>query len=33
VLTTLGLKPGKENISPVGRPITLSEGKAIGELL
>jgi hypothetical protein len=33
VLTTLGLKPGKENISPVGRPIKLSEGKAIGELL
>jgi Protein of unknown function (DUF1501) len=33
VLTTLGLKPGKENVSPVGRPIKLSEGKAIGELL
>jgi len=33
VLTTLGLKPGKENISPVGRPIKLSEGKPIGELL
>jgi uncharacterized protein (DUF1501 family) len=33
VLTTLGLKPGKENISPVGRPIKLSEGRAIDELL
>ena len=33
VLTTLGLNPGRENISPVGRPIKLSEGKAIGELL
>ncbi len=33
VLTTLGLNPAKENISPVGRPIKLSEGKAIGELL
>jgi uncharacterized protein (DUF1501 family) len=33
VLTTLGLNPGRENVSPVGRPIKLSEGKAIGELL
>jgi uncharacterized protein (DUF1501 family) len=33
VLTALGLSPGKENVSPVGRPIKLSEGKAIGELL
>ena len=33
VLTTLGLTPGRENVSPVGRPIKLSEGKAIGELL
>ena len=33
VLTTLGLDPGTENVSPVGRPIKLSEGKAIGELL
>ena len=31
VLTTLGLNPSKENVSPVGRPIKLSEGKAIGE--
>ena len=33
VLSTLGLNPGRENVSPVGRPIKLSEGKAIGELL
>jgi uncharacterized protein (DUF1501 family) len=33
VLTTLGITPGKENVSPVGRPIKLSEGKVIGELL
>jgi hypothetical protein len=33
VLTTLGISPGKENVSPVGRPIKLSEGKVIGELL
>jgi uncharacterized protein (DUF1501 family) len=33
VLTTLGLNPGKENVSPVGRPIKLSEGKVIGELM
>ena len=33
VLTTLGLNPAKENVSPVGRPIKLSEGKAIGELI
>ncbi len=33
VLTTLGITPGKENISPVGRPIKLSEGKVIGELI
>jgi uncharacterized protein (DUF1501 family) len=33
VLTTLGITPTKENVSPVGRPIKLSEGKVIGELL
>lgn len=33
VLTTLGLSPGLENVSPVGRPIKLSEGTPIGELL
>ena len=33
VLSTLGLNPGIENVSPVGRPIKLSEGKPIGELL
>jgi Protein of unknown function (DUF1501) len=33
VLTALGLSPGMENVSPVGRPIKLSEGKVIGELL
>ena len=33
VLTTLGLSPGRENVSPLGRPIKLSEGKAIGELI
>jgi uncharacterized protein (DUF1501 family) len=33
VLTTLGITPGKENISPVGRPIKLSEGKVVGELM
>ncbi len=33
VLTTLGLNPGRENVSPVGRPIKLSEGKVIGELM
>ncbi|WP_435009473.1 DUF1501 domain-containing protein [Tundrisphaera lichenicola] len=33
VLTTLGLNPGKENVSPVGRPLKLSEGKVIGELV
>jgi hypothetical protein len=33
VLTTLGLNPARENVSPVGRPIKLSEGKAIGELM
>ena len=33
VLTTLGLDPTKENVSPIGRPIKLSEGQPIGELL
>ena len=33
VLTTLGLNPGRENVSPVGRPIKLSEGKPINELI
>ena len=33
VLTTLGLDPARENVSPVGRPIKLSEGKPIGELM
>ena len=33
VLTALGLNPARENVSPVGRPIKLSEGKAIGELM
>lgn len=32
VLTTLGLTPGRENVSPIGRPIKLSEGKVIAEL-
>ena len=32
-LTTLGLNPARENVSPVGRPIKLSEGKVIGELI
>ena len=33
VLSAVGLDPAKENISPVGRPIKLSEGKPIAELL
>ena len=33
VLTTLGLNPLKENVSSVGRPIKLSEGRVIHELL
>lgn len=33
VLTTLGLDPHKENISPAQRPIKLADGKPIGELL
>ena len=33
VLTALGLDPQKENISPAQRPIKLSEGEPIGELL
>ncbi|MHC5538087.1 DUF1501 domain-containing protein, partial [Singulisphaera rosea] len=33
ILSAVGLDPRKENISPVGRPITLSEGKPIRELL
>jgi len=33
VLAALGLDPARENVSPVGRPIKLSEGKVIGELM
>jgi len=33
VLTALGLDPVKENISPIGRPLKLSEGTALRELL
>ncbi len=33
ILHALGLDPLKENVSPVGRPIKLSEGKVIAELL
>jgi len=33
VLKAVGLDPAKENISPVGRPIKLSEGRPIGEIL
>ncbi len=33
ILAAVGLNPASENISPVGRPIKLSEGRAIGELL
>ena len=33
VLATLGINPAKELVAPVGRPIKLSEGKVIGELL
>lgn len=33
ILSAVGLDPRKENISPVGRPIALSEGKPIRELL
>lgn len=33
ILTALGIEPGKEINSPVGRPVKLAEGKAIGELL
>ncbi len=32
VLAAVGLDPAKENVSPVGRPIKLSEGKVIVEL-
>jgi hypothetical protein len=33
VLTAVGLEPGKENVAPSSRPLKLSEGKAIRELL
>lgn len=33
VLTAVGLDPRKENVSPVGRPIALSQGRSIGALL
>jgi len=32
VLAAVGLDPARENVSPLGRPIKLSEGKVIGEL-
>ncbi len=32
ILTAVGLDPGKENVSPVGRPIKLSEGRTIDAL-
>jgi len=33
LLSALGINPEKENLSRIGRPIKLSEGKVIGELL
>ncbi len=33
VLTAVGLEPGKENVAPSSRPLKLSEGKPIRELL
>ena len=33
VLTAVGLEPGKENVAPSSRPIKLSEGKPIRELM
>ena len=33
ILTVLGLSPEKELTSPIGRPIKLSEGTPIRELL
>jgi len=33
VLTAVGLEPDKENNTPIGRPMKLSEGKAITGLL
>jgi hypothetical protein len=33
ILTALGLDPVRENLSPIGRPIKLSEGTAIGALI
>ena len=33
VLKAVGLEPGKENVAPSSRPIKLSEGRAIKELL
>jgi uncharacterized protein (DUF1501 family) len=33
ILTAVGLDPARENVSPVGRPIRLSEGRPIGALL
>jgi hypothetical protein len=33
ILTALGLDPVRENVSPIGRPIKLSEGTPIGRLL
>lgn len=33
ILTAVGLNPAKENISPIGRPLRLADGKAVRELL
>lgn len=33
ILKAVGLEPHKENVSPVGRPISLSQGTSIGALL
>ncbi len=33
MLAALGLDPAKENVSPIGRPLKLSEGKPLAALL
>lgn len=33
VLSALGIDPCKESISPIGRPVALSQGRSIGALL
>jgi hypothetical protein len=33
LVTALGLDPAKQNLSPLGRPIAIAEGKAIKEIL